>query len=220
MLSGESHGALKKRCPAKQKQAEVQGALVDGRKGIAYPKIDKIARYSQLAKLLLESGEATQKQMQIVGGGFVYMAMFRRPLLGALNHMWDFILQCEGHPPFIKFWLGECVKHEIQRFLGLIPLAFMDFRCSLSPQVTASDASESGGGITVTSGLTPSGVVACNCPLRGDIVEPADVSSVLTIGLFDGIGALRVAADAGMYRGTSAAKRAQKTGHVSFHRCP
>ena len=62
------------------KKAEVQGALVDGGLGVAYPKPEKILKYSQLAVLLLEARECTQKQAQIVGGGFVYVAMFRRQL--------------------------------------------------------------------------------------------------------------------------------------------
>ena len=36
--------------------------------------------------------------------------------------------------------------------------------------------------------------MAANQAVRGDIVEPTEVTSVLTIGLFDGMGALRVAA--------------------------
>lgn len=62
--------------------------------------------------------------------------------------------------------------------------------------VTASDASEKGGGVTASQGLTPMGIIASKCQIRGDIVEPSDIPAVLTIGLFDGIGALRVAADA------------------------
>ena len=68
-----------------QSVAEVQGAIVDGQLGIAYPKPDKVLKYAQLAMVLLNEGVATQKQMQVVGGGLVYLAMFRRPLLGSLN---------------------------------------------------------------------------------------------------------------------------------------
>ena len=39
------------------------------------------------------------------------------------------------------------------------------------------------------------GCVAAKTKIRGDILEPNDVLPVLTIGLFDGIGALRVAVD-------------------------
>eukprot|EP00435_Cladocopium_sp_Y103_P070552 s200_g35.t1 len=179
-----------------QGRAEVQGAIVDGSLGRAFPKVEKVLRYAHLSRLLLDAGEATQKQMQIVGGGLVYMSMFRRPLLGSLNEIWRFIVDCEGYPPFVKFALPEPVKLELGRFLGLIPLAYMDFRNSISPHVTASDASQQGGGVTVSVGLTPAGAVAKQCSLRGDLVEPADLPAVLTVGLFDGIGALRVAADA------------------------
>eukprot|EP00435_Cladocopium_sp_Y103_P058318 s757_g20.t1 len=185
-----------KKAVQNQPLAEVQGAMVDGRLGVAVPKVEKVLKYAHLSRLLLEEGKATQKQMQIVGGGLVYMAMFRRPLLGGLNHIWQFILHCEGYPPCIKFALPEPVRVELIRFLGMIPLVYMDFRNEISPFVTASDASTTGGGVTVSSGLTPEGAIARQCSLRGDIVEPADVPAVLTIGLFDGIGALRVAADA------------------------
>ena len=67
--------------------AEVQGAVVDGVTGLAHPKIEKVAKYAHLARLILEAGEATQRQMQVVGGGFVYMCLFRRPLLSSLNHI-------------------------------------------------------------------------------------------------------------------------------------
>ena len=181
---------------ARQIQAEVQGAIIDGHLGIAYPKVEKLLKYAHLAKLLLEKGKSSQKQMQIVGGGFVYAAMFRRPLLGSLNHIWQFIVDCNGYPPFVQFSLPMEVKKELARFLGLLPLAYMDFRAQLSPVVTASDASEFGGGVTASDGLSDMGAMASMCSIRGDVVEPCEITGVLTIGLFDGIGALRVAADA------------------------
>ena len=88
----------------------------------------------------------------------------------------------KGNPPFIKLPIPDGVRLEIVRFLGLLPLAFMDFRGQLSKHITASDASETGGGATVSTGVTPMGCVASTCPVRSDLVEPADVISVLTIG--------------------------------------
>lgn len=61
--------------------------------------------------------------------------------------------------------------------------------------MTASDASTNGGGVTASTELTPFGALASQCPIRGDIIENSDVPGVLTVGLFDGIAALRVAAD-------------------------
>ena len=178
-----------------QKVAEVQGAIVDGVAGLAFPKPDKVLRYCQLGRLLLQQKDCTQKQLQVVAGGFVYMAMFRRPLLGCLNAVWKAIIAFDGYPPFIRLPVSSLVKAEVARFLCLCPLAFVNFRLSLSPQVTASDASEFGGGVTASKGLTVSGVVASGTSVRGDVLEPEELEGVLTIGLFDGISALRVAVD-------------------------
>ena len=52
------------------------------------------------------------------------------------------------------------------------------------------------GGVTFSRGLTEAGSFAAQCQIRGDVVEPLEVDSILTIGLFDGISALRVAVDA------------------------
>ena len=176
--------------------AEVQGAVVDGVAGLAYPKPEKVLRYALLTKSLLEMGACSQKQAQVVGGGLVYLAMFRRPLLGCLNALWKFIVLFENYPPVIRLPIPKEVKLELARFLGLIPLAFMDFRCTVSKVVTASDASKTGGGVTASVRASPVGCMAAQCAVRGDLVEPADVTQVFTIGLFDGIAALRVAVDA------------------------
>ena len=184
-----------KKSVSQQSKAEVQGAVVDGKRGVAYPKPEKILKYCQLAALLLDSGVSTQKQAQVLGGGFVYFSMFRRPLLGCLNALWTFITSFEGLPAFIRKEIPNPVKTEIARMICLVPLAALTFRNHLSEHVTASDASEFGGGVTVSSGLTPAGCLAAGCKVRGDLLEPDDGGGVLTVGLFDGIGALRVAVD-------------------------
>eukprot|EP00438_Fugacium_kawagutii_P031946 Skav201887 [mRNA] locus=scaffold550:561929:565006:+ [translate_table: standard] len=191
--------------------AEVQGSIIDGVKGIAYPKVEKVMKYAHLARLLLESRDCTQKQMQIVGGGLVYIAMFRRPLLGGLNSIWKFILQFEGLPPVVRLAIPDEVKQELCRFIGLIPLAYMSFRSEISPCVTASDASTTGGGVTASTQLTPFGVIASKCQVRGDVVESTDIPCVLTVGLFDGIAALRVATDALNWN---------VSGHISVEKSP
>ena len=129
-----------KKSVSAHRRAEVQGAIIEGEEGIAFPKPEKALRYALLAQQLLDSDACSQKQMQVVGGGLVYLAMFRRPLLGSLNSIWRFILSFEHYPPNIRLPIPKEVKMELARFLGLIPLAFMDFRSKVSPLVTASDA--------------------------------------------------------------------------------
>ena len=87
------------------------------------------------------------------------------------------------------------VKLELIRMVALVPLAQMNFAARLQTEITCSDASMSGGGICVSSGLSDYGVMAANSEVRGTIPEEHDFVQVLTVGLFDGIGALRVACD-------------------------
>ena len=184
-----------KKAVARSVKAEVQGAIIDGERGIAYPKRCKVMKYVELASLLVGE-KRCWKQAEVVAGGLVYMSMFRRPLLGSLNAIWRFIESFKGYPPVIKLEIPPEVKLEVSRFIGLVPLACMDFRLEISKEVTASDASTTGGGLTRSTGITGYGQAAAFSWVRGDLAEPSDLCGVLTVGLFDGIGALRVAADA------------------------
>ena len=185
-----------KKAVERQSQAEIQGAWVDGEKGRVSPKPSKVVKYAGLAIQLIRSGRASQKQMQIICGGLVYCSMFRRAMLGMLNGVWGFICSFEGGPPVVKKTLPPQVQFELIRFVCAMPLAQMNLRMGFGEEVTASDASEYGGGFCVSHGLTPMGCYASSCDVRGDIPAIEDHVQVLTVGLFDGIGALRVAADA------------------------
>ena len=175
--------------------AEIQGAVVDGVTGMVKPKPNKVLKYAELAWSLLQDGRASQKQLQIVCGGLVYCSMFRRPLLGMLNKVWSFVVGLSSEPPVVRKELPQSDKFELCRFLCALLLAQMNLRTPVLGGVTASDASESGGGFCVSRGLTPMGVHAAQCSVRGDMPELEDFVQALTVGLFDGVGALRVAAD-------------------------
>eukprot|EP00435_Cladocopium_sp_Y103_P021547 s123_g5.t1 len=178
-----------KKAVERQLKAEIQGAI----EGFAMPKPGKVWQYALLAAELLERRSASLKELQIVCGGFVYMCMFRRPLLSSLNEVWSFM---QRYPPGgARRRLPDQVLAELSRFVLLMPLAQMEFRAPVCDQITVSDASMLGGGICVSAGLTDYGVAAANSQVRGDVPELHDMDQVLTVGLFDGIGALRVAAD-------------------------
>lgn len=81
---------------ARSSKAEVQGAIVDGVQGVAYPRDQKLIKYICAALQLCESLRVSQRQMQVVCGGLVYVSMFRRALLGSLNAVWAFIESFEG----------------------------------------------------------------------------------------------------------------------------
>ena len=101
----------------------------------------------------------------------------------------------KGYPPVVKLPLPDLVVEELVRFIALIPLAQLNFRTQVEDVVTCSDASQQGGGICCSTGLTAYGSRAALSPVQGDVPEIHDFEQVLTIGLFDGIGALRLACD-------------------------
>ena len=100
------------------------------------------------------------------------------------------------YPPVVRLPLPPLVVTELVRFLCLCALAQLCFTPSLHGTVTCSDASLSGGGVCCSVGLSPYGVAASQTSVRGDVPEQEDLMQVLSIGLFDGVGALRVACDA------------------------
>eukprot|EP00438_Fugacium_kawagutii_P012022 Skav218164 [mRNA] locus=scaffold5213:63405:66158:- [translate_table: standard] len=173
--------------------AEVQGALIDGEKGVVLAKPSKVAKYVGLVLRVLLAGKASQRELQVIGGGMVYIAMFRRPLLCGLNALWQVIVELEAKPKHVRVQLPRVVVLELCRFLSLIPLAFLNLRAKVATSVTASDASTYGGGICVSRGLSPYGLAASRAQVRGDVPEVHDFCQVLTVGLFDGISAIRVA---------------------------
>ena len=178
---------------ARSLHAEVQGAQIDGVRGIAYPRDQKLAKYLTAALQLCKTDRVSQRQMQVVCGGLVYVSMFRRPLLGGLNAVWRFI---ESFRPGVGYQrLPDECKVEICRFVALFPLARMDFRTPMHRQVGCSDASTQGGGVCISDGLTRLGGLASVGSLRGTVPEDLRDFRILSIGLFDGIGALRVALD-------------------------
>eukprot|EP00438_Fugacium_kawagutii_P030021 Skav233810 [mRNA] locus=scaffold7867:43550:47330:- [translate_table: standard] len=183
-----------KKSVSRSSLAEVQGATVDGCLGIAFPKADKLAKYIGLTLQLLQRQAATQKQWQVVCGGLVYVAMFRRALLGSLNNVWRHILSYETHPHKWQNTPADC-QLELVRFLGLMPLARLDFRLPVCGMVTCSDASSQGGGICASTSLSSSGAMVSEGSLRGHRPDVGGERGIFAVGLFDGISALRVALD-------------------------
>ena len=99
-------------------------------------------------------------------------------------------------PTVVRMPLPKQVMRELLRFILLCPLAQMSFKLPLGEHVTCSDASTAGGGFCVSEGLTGYGVAALDAEVKGDIPEEIQTIQVLTVGLFDGLGALRLAVDA------------------------
>ena len=120
--------------------------------------------------------------------------MFRQPLLGGLNRVWTHIEEFNQGAKGYRTTPLDC-KLEVLRFLGMLPLARLDFRLDMHAEITCSDASSTGGGVCVSSAVTDFGKQVAQGKLRGEIAEHNTGNLILSVGLFDGIGALRVALD-------------------------
>lgn len=183
-----------KKAVSRSRNAEVLGAQVDGDRGLAFPRESKLLKYIAASLALLSAEKVSQREMQVVCGGLVYISMFRRQLLGCLNAVWRFIESFEVGEARWRTLPEEC-RMEILRFVALIPLARINFRLEVDEQVTCSDASTVGGGVCASQRLSKLGQVVSRGALRGQLPEQRQEHQVLSIGLFDGIGALRVALD-------------------------
>lgn len=173
--------------------AELQGAWIDGDKGLAYAKPDKASKYLLGILDVLRQGRASQKQLQILAGGLVYLFQYRRPLMATLNSIWEFIVQFESDR--MTRPLPRAVKDELVAAFFLAGVSYIDFRLLVNPTITASDASEFGGGLCKTHGLTNRGLAAAKGLVRGEKNESEPPHGLLVISCFDGIAALRVALD-------------------------
>ncbi|CAE7467035.1 unnamed protein product [Symbiodinium natans] len=147
-------------------------------------------------KKSVKSGLRGEMQGALVDGvqGLVYIFSYRRCLMSCLNEVWRFIASFEGH---LHQWkeIPQAVKQELFCSMSLTPLAMMNLRAPYDAMATASDASESGGGLSYTSGLTPFGAAASLKPVRGVTHRTPDDEQVLVVSVFDGIAACRVALD-------------------------
>ena len=169
----------------------MQGAWIGGERGTCSAKPDKVAKSLTCLLYILCRGKATRKQLQMTVGGLVYVFSYRRSLMSLLNNVWPFIMRFRDSQETLCIPLS--VREELWASFFMTITAFIDFRLPIDGTVTASDASESGGGLCCSQGWTEFGSQAATCLVRGDEDEPFQGGGILVISLFDDIGSFRVA---------------------------
>ena len=119
--------------------------------------------------------------------------------MSCYHYLWVFMKRFLGNPnqgstvSGGRYPLTPEVRDELIMGLSLIPLCFMDLRSEFSGLVTCSDASETGGGVCASQGLSLMGELAVEARHLPERAEHPNKGEVLAIGLFDGIRALQVA---------------------------
>ena len=175
----------------RQAKAEKLGAVIDGERGLLKGATVRALGGLSLGFWLLRQDAVPRKALQVFVGREVHTMQFRRPLFGTFDYLWKVI--SDGGA------LAELDGKAVEEVLlsGMCqPLRVTDLRSRLDAVVTASDASETGGGLVYSSKLTSEGVKELVALEEGLDELPAEdcrmdeEEVILVIDLFAGIGGL------------------------------
>ena len=175
------------------------GAEVDGLLGILSAPVAKMLEVGWLCVWLMSQGPVCPRVLMMVLGRLVRVFEFRRPLTGLLNDVWPKAIWGQ------KKSLRHAGIRELIRSVCLLGLAHVDLRTPVSGLVTCSDASELGGGVCATAGLTEAGEHLLarlkETGLEAGMFMPSgsyelpkhNGPRIFCVSLFDGVAALMVA---------------------------
>ena len=196
---------------------ERMGAYIDGETGRVGLSVSKLLELGHFGLWLLSSLYVDSKGLTIFLGRLIRAFEFRRPLMGLLNDIWQHT-NWEG-----RVVLRVPSVCEILMSLCMLPMAFTNLRAHVDSCVSCADASLSGGGMCISVGLAQSGVDTLTGmhSTEGQSSSPAlehinslqytltptprnvnvtdfkvsvnGFARILCIGLFDGLGGLRIA---------------------------
>ena len=178
------------------------GAEVDGLLGtISVPKTKQFeAIYFALWCMGLHLPPV--KALLMVLGRLVRIFEFRRPLMCLLQEVWPKGCNLGRRP------LSGRQLQELLRAIAVVPLAGSDLRSPISNLVTCSDASEAGGGLCCSGGLTEEGLAALSLCQSQEFQKTRTAAfqaqgavggerkkglRLVVVSLFDGIAALMCA---------------------------
>ena len=173
------------------KSAEKLGAVIHGELGQLRAASRRAAESISLGSWLCERTLVPKKAAQVYAGKEVHTLQFRRPLFCIFDHLWKGI-GSSGE----TMRMNRRIVEEILLCEALQGLKFTDLRSGLDGVVTASDASETGGGTVYSNQLSSKGlsdVIALEeglpeRPEAGAITDERQV--IMVFDFFAGIGGL------------------------------
>jgi hypothetical protein len=174
-------------------EAKRLGALFDGRAGRLGCATQRGLDVLGLGWHLMARKRIAKKMLQAFLGKDCHIMQWRRPLMSTYDEVWKAVVP-DKHQ--ISLTRGCC--SEMLVALGCRPLMFSSWRAKLSPVTTCSDASETGGGICSSQGLTVEGEIAAlrllGVDWLADQVQERPVATsmqpFMTIDWFAGMGGL------------------------------
>lgn len=123
----------------------------------------------------------SRREAQVVLGRWIFILQYRRAAMGCLARAWEATETFQPKPAQV-----EILKKEITMLICLAPLLQTDLTMRYDDVVTCSDASESGGAVARSTGLTWSGRSFVHRGLRQNM--EAIPAPILVISCFNGVG--------------------------------
>ena len=178
------------------------GAEVDGCRGTVAAPVQKKFEAAFFALWCMGLHLPPSKVLLMVLGRLVRCFAFRRPLMCLLHGVWP-----KGSPLMRKPLTSSSLQ-ELLWAISILPMAGSDLRSPVSDMATCSDASEAGGGLCSSGGLTEEGRCALERSQSRDYLTSRAMSfqpqgaltleqksgpRVVVLSLFDGVAALMCA---------------------------
>ena len=183
-------------------KVERMGAEIDGIGGWLGVPLQKKLEVGYFVLWALQEERCRQKVLMMILGRLTRCFEFRRPLMSILNRSWPKSKHLVSRP------LSQRAILELIRSICVLPMAVANLFTPVSGLVSCSDASEKGGGLCVSAGLSEKGLgvlkamddernvreATCFQPAGScDVRSGSKGPRVLVISLFDGVGAMMVA---------------------------
>ena len=135
-----------------QLEAEELGAYFDGNARVMGASPQRLLKLIQATLWLLHRPHLSKRLVQVIVGRWIHVFQFRRPAMGQLSSVWDFVSN--------NHWdRGVMVKARQELFgcICLAPLLYSFLGSQPVNVITASDASSKGGAVGISRELTRAG---------------------------------------------------------------
>ena len=139
----------KDKAHVREVRVERMGAEIDGQGGWLGVPITKKLECGYFVMWALQRKLCRQKVLMMILGRLTRAFELRRPLMSILNRAWP------KHKAVVCRPLSQRTILELIAAIGVLPMAVSNLFTPVSGLVTCSDASEQGGGLCASAGLTP-----------------------------------------------------------------
>ena len=172
----------KKKSVRNESKAVILGGELDGRRGtLCAPRL-RVLMLSKLTLRLVQIGWSTKLLLETIIGSWIFVLLFRRPLLSLLNDVFHEGSQLKNRET--AFCLSTGAKQELLLLALWAPFAYTNLRSTPLSQIFCSDASLAGCGVCSAT-ISPSTTLElCRVAEQKGFYTRIDTS---TLGCYDAI---------------------------------